>query len=74
MDSSQRRGRITNGGINLKKIEIVLWDEFDLEADMKLEMGHISVLTRHHPEILIGGHRQDLEPEISGQWARTRGH
>lgn len=34
----------------MKKIEIVLWDEFDIEVDMKLEMGHISVLTRQSPQ------------------------
>jgi hypothetical protein len=38
------------GRINLKKSEIVLWDEFDLEEDMKLKMGYLSALTRQSPQ------------------------
>lgn len=32
--------------INLKKIKIVLWDEFDLEEDMKRKMGYLAALSR----------------------------
>jgi hypothetical protein len=49
---AQRLGRI-----NLKNIEIVLWDEFDLGGDMKLEMGHISALSRKSPQDKVGKKR-----------------
>ena len=42
---AQRLGRI-----NLKKIEIVLWDEFDLEEDTKLKMEYLSALSRKSPQ------------------------
>ena len=29
---------IPNGRINLEDIKIILWDEFDLEGDIKLEI------------------------------------
>jgi len=35
--------------IDLKKIKIVLWDEFDLEEGMKPKMGYLSALSRKPP-------------------------
>ena len=34
------------GRINLKKSEIVLWDEFDLEEGVKPNMGYLSAPSR----------------------------
>ena len=34
------------GRIDLKKVQIVLWDEFDLEEGVKPNMGYLSALSR----------------------------